>query len=353
MRPPPSGALIVDKDIINCYNAAKEVPEMAGKSYYDILGVSKSATAKEIKQAYRKLARKHHPDVNPGDKTAEAKFKEINEAYEVLSDADKRKKYDQYGDKWQYADQFAQGGWQPPPGGSTRGGGRTTFHFEDLGDLGGGDFGGIFDSMFGGFGGRRSRRPQRGRDLEYPVEVTLEEAYEGAARLLETQTEEPCSSCKGEGCPSCGGVGRIIRPKRLEVKIPAGVKDGSRVRIAGKGGPGSSGGSAGDLYLLVSVKPHRLFRREGNDLHVEVKVPLLDAVLGSEVHVPTLRGKKLALKIPPETQNGKVFRLAGQGMPKLGGGDKGDLLAEVTVVLPTKLSDREKDLFQELKTIRA
>ncbi len=326
---------------------------MAGKSYYDILGVSKKATAKEIKQAYRKLARKYHPDVNPGDKTAEAKFKEMNEAYEVLSDTGKRKKYDQFGDKWQHADQFAQGGRQQPSWDFSGGGGRTTFHFEDLSNMGGGGFGDIFDSVLGGFGGRRSRRPQRGRDLEYPVEVTLEEAYHGAARLLETQVEESCSSCKGEGCPSCGGVGRVIRPKRLEVKIPAGVGDGSRVRIAGKGSPGHSGGTAGDLYLLVSVKPHKTFRRDGDDLHVELKIPLLDAVLGSEVHVPTLGGKKLALKIPAETQNGKLFRLAGQGMPKLGGSSKGDLLAEVNVVLPTRLSDKEKELFQELKTIRA
>ncbi len=327
---------------------------MAAKSYYDILGVAKKATAKEIKQAYRKLARKHHPDVNPGDKAAEAKFKEINEAYEVISDAEKRKKYDRFGDKWQHADQFTQGGRQQPSWDFSGGGGRTPFHFEDLGGTGGGGFGDVFESILGGFGGRRSRRPQRGRDLEYSVEVTLEEAYHGAARLLETQSEEPCSSCRGEGCPSCGGVGRIIKPKRLEVKIPPGVRDGSRVRIAGKGGPGYSGGTAGDLYLLTSVKPHKVFRREGDNLHVEIKVPLLDAVLGSEVHVPTIGGKKLALKIPAETQNGKVFRLAGQGMPKLGGsGKKGDLLAETNVLLPTELSDKEKELFQELKSIRA
>jgi molecular chaperone DnaJ/curved DNA-binding protein len=326
---------------------------MAAKSYYDTLGVAKKATAKEIKQAYRKLARKHHPDVNPGDKAAEDRFKEINEAYEVLSDAEKRKKYDRFGDKWQHADQFAQGGRQQPSWDFSGGGGRTSFRFEDLGDMGRGGVGDVFDSILGGFGGRRSRRPQRGRDLEYSVEVTLEEAYHGAARLLETQSEEPCSSCRGEGCPSCGGVGRIIRPKRLEVKIPPGVRDGSRVRVAGKGGPGSTGGTAGDLYLLTSVKPHKVFRREGDNLHVEIEVPLLDAVLGSEVHVPTIGGKKLALKIPAETQNGKVFRLAGQGMPKLGGSGKGDLLAETNVLLPTELSDKEKELFEELKSIRA
>jgi DnaJ-class molecular chaperone len=182
--------------------------------------------------------------------------------------------------------------------------------------------------------------------------VTLEEAYHGAKRMLETQSEEPCSSCKGEGCPSCGGVGRIIRPKRIEVKIPPGVKDGSRVRIAGKGAPGYSGGTAGDLFLVVSVNPDRRFMRVGDDLQVDIQVPLLDAILGSEVHVPTMGGKKLALKIPPETQNGKVFRLKGQGMPRLGSNARGDLLAKVDIVLPTKLSDKEKELFRELKAIR-
>ena len=321
---------------------------MAGKDYYGILGVSKKATAKEIKQAYRKLARKHHPDVNPGDKSAEAKFKEINEAHEVLSDPEKRKKYDQYGENWQYADQFAKAGRRQRSRDFSTGG--TTF---DFGDIGGGGFGSIFDSVLSGFGGGRARRSQRGRDLEYPVEVSLEEAYRGATRMLETQVEEGCPSCKGEGCPACGGLGRVMRPKRLEVKTPPGVKDGSRVRIAGKGGSGYGGGASGDLYLVISVKADKRFRRTGADLQVEVPVSLLDAILGSEVQVPTIEGKRLALKIPPETQNGKVFRLAKQGMPHLGGNTKGDLLVKVQVVLPTKLSEREKKLFQELKSIRA
>jgi DnaJ-class molecular chaperone len=188
--------------------------------------------------------------------------------------------------------------------------------------------------------------------LEYPVEVSLEEAYRGAMRMLETQAEERCPSCKGEGCPTCGGLGRVIRPKRLEVKIPPGVKDGSRVRIAGKGDPGYKGGASGDLYLLISVKADKRFQRTGDDLNVEVTVSLLDAVLGSEVKVPTIGGKSLALKIPAETQNGKAFRLAGQGMPRVGGNTRGDLLVKVKVVLPTKLSEREKELFQELKALR-
>ena len=320
---------------------------MAGKDYYAVLGVNKKATAKEIKQAYRKLARKYHPDVNPGDQSAEAKFKEINEAHEVLSDPEKRKKYDQYGDKWQYADQFAeagrqQGTWSYSPGGAT-------FEYSDLGGEG---FGSIFDSILGGFGGRRSRRPQRGRDIEHPVDVTLEEAFHGATRLLETQVEEPCPSCNGQGCPACGGVGSVMRPKRIEVKIPPGVRNGSRVRIAGKGAPGYSGGSPGDLYLLVTVKSDKRFHRNGDDLEVEVPVPLMEAVLGGEVQVPTMSGKKLALKIPAETQNGRVFRLAKQGMPRLGSDARGDLLAKIKVVLPTGLSEREKDLFKELKAIR-
>jgi DnaJ-class molecular chaperone len=172
-------------------------------------------------------------------------------------------------------------------------------------------------------------------------------------RMLEMQGEEPCPTCKGKGCRTCGGAGAVLKSKRLEVKIPPGVREGSRVRIAGKGGPGQMGGEAGDIYLLISVKPDDRFQRTEDDLHVDVPVPLSDAILGGEVEVPTLEGKKLALKIPPETQNGKVFRLAGQGMPRLGNNTKGDLFARVNVVLPTKLSAKEKELFQQLKSLRA
>ena len=347
--------ITIDKDIINSYSmpqAVRRFGVMAGKEFYKILGVDKKATAKEIKQAYRKFARKYHPDVNPGDKDAEAKFKEINEAHEVLSDTEKRKKYDQFGENWQYADQYAQAGAQP--GGRqthwTYTGGGTPFEFSDMG---GGGFGSIFDSILGDSGAKRARRPMRGRDYEYPVEVSLEEAYKGAVRILQLEAEEQCASCKGEGCPNCGRTGRVIKPQRIEVKVPAGVKDGSRVRIAGKGGPGARGGQQGDLYLMVSVKSDKRFQRSGDDIIVEVPVQLVDAVLGGEVDVPTLGGKKLALKIPPETQNGKVFRLGGQGIPHLNGNEKGDLFAKVSIVLPSKLSDRENELFQELKTIRS
>lgn len=330
---------------------------MAAKDYYKILGVSRSATDKEIKQAYRKLARKYHPDVNQGDTAAEDKFKEINAAYEVLSDPEKRKKYDKYGDKWQYADQFSQAGAQGSPFGDFAGGGATFYDISDLGAEGV-DLGGLFEGIFGGLGGRRaSRRQRRGRDIEQPIEVTLEEAYHGGARVIEMQGEGTCPVCNGKGaienapCYTCGGSGMVVRPQRLEVKVPPGVKDGSRIRVAGKGGPGTGGGPSGDLYLVVSVKPHRTFERRGNDIHVDVQVPLVDAVLGSEVEVPTLKGK-IALKVPAETQNGRVFRMAGQGMPVMGDAKKGDLFARVNVVLPTNLTEEEKGLFRELKRLR-
>ncbi len=297
---------------------------MAGKDYYSLLGVNRDASEREIKQAYRRLARQFHPDVNPGDKSAEARFKQINEAYEVLSDKEKRQKYDQFGDQWQHADQFAKAGWQQAPWDFGKSGGATTFHF------GGGDQGSIFDDLLRGFGGRTSRqrvRPRQGQDVEHPVEVTLEEVYRGASRTISLEDGE-----------------------RLEVKIPPGVKGGSRVRMAGKGGRGY-GGVRGDLYLVISVKPHRLFERRGDDLHVEVAVSLMVAVLGGEVQVPTLKGK-LALKIPPETQNGRVFRLAGQGMPHLGNSYHGDLLATVKVVLLTNLSPQERELFRQLSQLR-
>lgn len=325
---------------------------MAGKDYYSILGVSRNASEQEIKQAYRKLARKHHPDVNPDDKSAEAKFKQINEAYEVLSNKETRQKYDQYGDQWQHADQFAQARRQQAPSWDfSQAGGAQTFHFEE------GDLGSLFGDLFGG--GMRSRRarPRRGRNLEYAVEVTMEEAYHGTKRTIALQTDAPCSGCNGTGmiqnlpCSVCRGSGVVSSTKRLEVKIPPGVKDGSRVRIAGKGESGYAGGSSGDLYLITSVKPSPLFERKGDNLHVEVAVPLTVAVLGGEIPVPSFKGK-LALKIPPETQNGRAFRLTGQGMPHLGNSSHGDIVAKANIVLPTKLSDEEKKLFERLNELR-
>lgn len=294
---------------------------MAGKDYYNILGVSRNATEREIKQAYRKLARQHHPDVNPSDKSAEEKFKQINEAYEVLSDKEKRPKYDKYGDRWQHADQFEQARRQQQASGRNFQGGRVYFSGEDVGS--------IFDDLLRGFGGRVGGRPQprKGRDLEFPLELTLEEAFSGTTRTL-----------------------GMADGKRLEVKIPSGVKDGSRVRISGKGAEGY-GGVKGNLYLVTSVKPHRIFRRRGDDLYVDVSVPLVVAMLGGEVKVTTPKGR-LSLKIPPETQNGRVFRLARQGMPRLGSSSRGDLLARVRIVLPTKLTQREKELLKQLEQLR-
>ncbi len=287
---------------------------MAGKDYYRVLGVSRSAGEREIKQAYRRLARQYHPDVNPGDKSAEERFKQVNEAYEVLSDKEKRAKYDKYGDQWQYADQFERAGRDFGQGG-------TRVRFSQ------GDFDSLFDDLLKGFRPGGQPGAGRGRDIEVPVEVTLEEAFSGSTRTV-----------------------NLASGKRLEVKIPPGVKDGSRVRLAGKGLEGY-GGVKGDLYLVTSVKPHRLFERRGDDLYVGVKVPLVVAMLGGEVQVTTLKGK-LALKIPPETQNGRSFRLKGQGMPRLGSSTRGDLLARVNVVLPANLTQREKELFKRLGELR-
>ncbi len=335
---------------------------MAGKDYYGILGVNRNASEKEIKQAFRRLARKHHPDVNPGDTTAEEKFKQISEAYEVLSDKEKRKKYDRFGDQWQHADQFAKAGGRGGPFqgadfGDLFGGGGRTYSYSYSG--GGDGLDSLLDELLrGGRAGTRSRRtqPRRGRDIEQPVEITLEEAFSGTSRLLSLQAKEACATCHGSRriqntlCSVCQGSGAISRVKRLEVKIPAGVKTGSRVRISGKGGEGY-GGARGDLYLIVTVKPHPLFERQGNDLYVNVDVPLTTAVLGGEVKVATLKGN-LELKIPPETQNGRTFRLAGQGMPHLGKTSRGDLKARVNILLPTNLSPEEKELFQKLNQLR-
>ena len=328
---------------------------MAGKDYYQILGLSRDASEKEIKQAYRRLARKHHPDLNPGDKSAEARFKEINAAYEVLSNPEKRKKYDQFGDQWEYAEQFAKAGGQERVRWDFGKAG-TTFEYGDLSD-----FGDIFSSLFGdsGIGSRMRRGPQRGQDIESPIEVSLEEAYHGSTRVIQLQTAEPCTACGGTGrvgnraCTICNGAGGKVIPKRLEVKIPVGVRDGSKIRIAGEGGPGRAEGNKGDLYLVVKVLPHKLFERKGDDLYTEVSVPLGTAMLGGEVGLPTLNGN-LSLKIPPETQNSNVFRLTGKGMPRFyrGNSEYGNMFAKVKVVLPTNLTEEERKLFERLRSLR-
>lgn len=325
---------------------------MAKQDYYQILGVNKSASEKELKQAFRKLARKYHPDVNPGNAEAEAKFKQINEAYEVLSDKEKRPKYDTYGDQWQQADQFQQAGGQGNPfaGFNFGRGGGEAFSFD------GSDIFGNLGDIFGG-GRPRQPRPRRGQDFDYRVQVTLEEAYHGSQRTISLNTRDVCPTCHGSGrlqnqaCAICGGSGSAPASKRIEVKIPAGVDIGARVRVKGKGGPGQVGGENGDLFLVIGVTPHRQFQRQGDDLTVEVPVPLSVAVLGGEIDVPTLKGT-LALKIPPETQNGKTFKLGSQGMPRLGKHGHGDLRARVSVTLPTGLNEGEKELFSKLRELR-
>ena len=326
---------------------------MAGKDYYQILGVNRNASDKEIKHAYRRLARKHHPDLNPDDKSAEARFKEINAAYQVLSDAEKRKKYDQFGDRWEYADQFAKSGAQERARWDFGTGG-TAFEYGNAGD-----FGDILSSLFrdSAAGSRMRRGPRRGQDIESTIDVTLEEAHHGSTRLLQLQSVEPCATCGGtgrvgnRGCTVCNGAGGTMNPRRLEVKIPAGVREGSRIRMAGEGGAGNAGGNKGDLYLVVKLLPHKLFERRGDDLYAEVPVPLTTAMLGGEVTLPTLNGN-LSLRIPAETQNGKVFRLAGKGMPGLGSTKYGSMFATAKVVLPAKLTEEERKLFEKLRSLR-
>ncbi|HEX9413825.1 MAG TPA: J domain-containing protein [Ktedonobacterales bacterium] len=339
------------------------------KDYYKILGVSKSASADDIKKAYRKLARKYHPDVNPGDKSAESRFKEINEAYEVLSDPEKRHKYDTLGPNWQ--EQFGFGG---APAGRTRtyrasprsGEGGIPYDFED--PTGFSDF---FEALFGrrgaaagstGTGQRTTTQDvfrQTGENIEQPIEISLAEAYSGTTKTFVLQVPEVCATCGGTGtvgnriCPTCGGVGTVMRTKRIEVKIPAGVDTGSRIRVAGEGQPSVSGGTRGDLYLIVAMKPDGMFERKGDDLVVDVPVPLTTAVLGGEAPVPLPDGKRVLLKIPPETQNGQTFLLRGKGMPRLRGGGQGNLLARVRVILPTQLTPRERELFAALHAERA
>ncbi len=321
---------------------------------YATLGVKRDASAKEVRSAYRKLARKYHPDVNPGDKSGDARFKEINSAYEVLSDADKRKKYDKYGDRWEYADQIEEaqrerGGRFAGANGGRGGGGQ--FRVEDLNDLG--DLGGIFGSMFGRGGAGTRTMSRRGADVQQPVEITLEEAFHGTTRMLEMTGLEACPTCGGTGeiagatCHTCGGYGELQRPRRLEVKIPAGVTSGSKVRMAHEGQPGMGGGVKGDLLLAISVRPHPRFERKGDDLSEDADVPLTVAVLGGEVEVPTLTGKVM-LKIPELTQNGRAFKLSGLGMPRLGKEGRGDLHARVRVQLPAELDEDQRRIFEEL-----
>jgi curved DNA-binding protein len=314
---------------------------MEFRDYYQTLGLAKTASAKEIKQAYRKLARKFHPDVNPGDKAAESKFKEINEAYEVLGDPEKRKKYDELGANWRQYEQAGQapGGDVPWGAGAPAGAGFHTINEDELRDMLGGEnpFSDFFQAFFGGgtrAGGRRARaarttRSRAGRDIEEEIELSLEEAMRGAMRRL---------SIKQEG-----------HTRTVDVRIPAGVSDGARVRVPGEGEHGASGGRAGDLYLRVRLRADARFERRGLDLHTQVSIPLTTAVLGGEAEVPTVGDRPLRLKVPPTTQNGQVFRLKGHGMPAVGKpGERGDLYATVSVTLPRQLTPEQRRHYEEL-----
>ena len=315
------------------------------KDYYKTLGVPKNATTEDIKKAYRKLARKYHPDVSksPG---AEKSFKEVNEANEVLSDPEKRKRYDTIGPEWE---QFARRGGARPSG---SGGFEYVYPGQPgenpFGDASG--FSDFFRTLFGqaangGFGDaddlftrarpQRRTRARQGEDVEGEVEITLPEAYRGTEQVIQISRENDGHQA----------------PRRLTVKIPPGVRDGQRIRLAGQGSPGENGGPPGDVYLRVRVKPHPFFTRDGDDLRVDLPVAMHEAILGGEVTVPTLKGR-VSLRIPPETQNGRTIRLAGQGMPRQGGGH-GDLYANVKVVMPTKLNEKERELAREVAASRS
>ena len=365
---------------------------MAKEDYYDLLGVEKSASAEELKKAYRKKAVQFHPDKNPGDKAAEEMFKKVSHAYEVLSDAEKRAAYDRYGPA---AFEGGAGAAGPRGGGGMGGGG---FHDpfdifrEVFGQQGGRGGGGIFEEMFGGGGGGGGRD---GADLRYDLEISLEEAARGVEKEISFRKQMACERCDGSGaepgskrvtcatcrgagqvrrsggiitftqtCPSCGGAGtriekpcsgcrgegRVARSTKLNVRIPPGVDTGSRLRSSGNGEAGLAGGQPGDLYIVLSVKEHELFERQGDDLFCEIPIKFTLASLGGSIEVPTLSGKA-ALKLPHGTQSGTTFRLRGRGMPSLRGGAQGDQLVRVQVEVPTALSSEQHRLLEEFARV--
>ncbi|HES76297.1 MAG TPA: molecular chaperone DnaJ [bacterium] len=354
---------------------------MAKQDLYEILGVSKNASEDELKKAYRRLAMKYHPDRNPDDKDAEAKFKEAKEAYEILTDAQKRAAYDQFGHA------AFEGGMGDGAGAA---GGYGGAGFSDI-------FGDVFGDIFSGgraqAGGRGGSRAYRGSDLQYNLEISLEEAVAGTTVTIKIPSSEPCTACDGTGakkgskpktcptcrgagavriqqgifavqqtcptcqgrgeiiedpCPVCHGQGRIKTQKSLSVKIPPGVDTGDRIRLSGEGEPGGHGGPSGDLFVVVHVKPHPIFTRQDADLYCEVPISFATAALGGEVDVPTLSGS-VRLKIPQETQSGKLFRLRGKGVAPVRGGTTGDLICKVNVETPVKLSDEQKELLRRFE----
>jgi molecular chaperone DnaJ len=354
---------------------------------YDTLGVKKGASADEIKKAYRKLASKYHPDKNPGDASAEEKFKEVQNAYDVLSDAEKRKKYDRFG--------AANGRPGFDPRDFNFGGGGGNFTINDLGDLG--DlFGGLFGGRAGRGAGTGRRPPERGPDIEAEVRLSFEDSLRGLETRIPVEVttacrecggtgaepgtspvicpdchgrgviaesqglfalSEPCPRCRGNGtviekpCHKCNGSGRERRTKTYTVKIPAGVKDGTRIRLKGKGEVGAGGGATGDLFVVTRVEPSKLFQRRGSDLVIDVPVTYAEAALGATVEVPTPYGDRVSLKVPAGTQEGRLLRIRGHGAPKLGGSGKGDLIARLRVTVPKKLTKREREALEELQKV--
>ncbi|HET6497819.1 MAG TPA: molecular chaperone DnaJ [Coriobacteriia bacterium] len=361
----------------------------ATKNYYDILGVKKDASAAEIKKAFRRLARKHHPDAGG----SEEKFKEINEAHEVLSDTEKRAQYDQYG-------QYFSGGVPPgaggPGGAGWPGGGDFTYQQVDLGDLGE-IFGSVFGSAVGGSAGARGTRAHRGRDLTYELTLDFDEALAGVSTKVEVQRSESCTTCSGTGarpgtsattcpacngsghisqgqglfgisrtCPRCGGTGTVIehpcttckgkgavvRVKPVTVNVPPGVTDGGKLRFKGKGEPGQGGAPAGDLYVVTHIRPHPYYTRDGADVTLDLPIAITEAALGAEITIPVPGGGKVRLKVAPGTQDGTVHRIAGKGAPKLKGKGKGDLKVRTKVVVPEKLSTEQRELLKRFASSR-
>jgi len=336
------------------------------KDYYEILGVKRDASEGQIRQAYRKLARKHHPDLNPGDKAAEERFKEINEANEVLSDAEKRKRYDQLGANWRDGAEFT-----PPPGW-----GRVNVDFGDLRDIfgsggpgaasgatagaaGGSAFSDFFEMLFGGSRAdaaeprrARSRTRAKGQDAEAEMEIALEDAHRGGRHRITLQAVRACPTCNGTGmsngvvCTTCRGTGQVISPKTIEVNIPPGARAGSVIKIPKQGQPGAGGAEAGDLFVKLQLKPHPNFTVAGDDLTADVPVTPSEAVLGATIEVPTIDGKA-EMKVPAGSQGGQRLRLRGQGLNKRGSG-RGDLYLRLKIVVPTQPTEREKQLYEEL-----
>ncbi|MGB2671184.1 MAG: molecular chaperone DnaJ [Candidatus Acidiferrum sp.] len=364
------------------------------QDYYDLLGVAKKASAKDIRTAFRKLARKYHPDLNPGDKSSEEKFKQLQEAYDVLSDSKKRQMYDQYGF---YSDNIPSGG---PGSGPQQDGEGVNFDFNGF-DFGGGSgaqggnasFRDLFSQFFrGGRGGSAEPEHEPGGDLEYQIEIDFWDAVRGAVKKLTITRLDTCDTCHGTGaigsaqtcptchgsgtiqqaagkmkfnvpctrcggtgkirkvCPTCSGEGRLRRTETIDVRIPAGVASGSRVRVPGKGNAGTMGAPPGDLYLRVDVKPHTFFERRGDDLYTKVPVTVSEATLGAKVEVPTIDGRSL-VRIPPATNSGKTLRLKEKGVPSARTGTRGDQYVEIQVVVPQPTDERVRNLMKELETI--